>query len=176
MMKGSIPDLRHACLVLINSFIPGPDPLRAIQLINDLFLHPSLFSMPSSIVSSFSSPPAHFSTSIAAATILHTLLYSPTSPPLPPIHPTLLTSLHSSPSLTARLFLAAALTLYRGITYSDAKNKKHPAVEAAIREGLKIGTQNHYLDGIPPLFAAADLLREPSLEKFKGPMERVTIG
>jgi tRNA nucleotidyltransferase (CCA-adding enzyme) len=68
------------------------------------------------------------------------------------------------------------LTLYYGITYSDVKNKEHLAVEAAIREGLKLGTQNHYLDGVPLLFTASTLLKTPELAKFKGPQERVTIG
>jgi len=60
----------------------------------------------------------------------------------------------------------------------DAKNKNHLAVEAAIRVGLKLGTQNHYLDGIPPLFIAADLFKDPRLnsERFVGKSERVAIG
>ena len=133
--------------------------------------------MPPSIISTFSSPPGQFSSSLSAATILHTLLHPPTSPPLPPIHPILLSSLDIVPSSTARLFLAAALTLYKGVTYSDAKRKRHPAVEAAIREGLKLGTQNHYLDGIPLLFTAADLLKNPVQEGFKSTSsERVAIG
>jgi tRNA nucleotidyltransferase (CCA-adding enzyme) len=90
----------------------------------------------------------------------------------------LLSSLSAIPSCIPRLFLAAALTLYRGVTYVDAKDKTHPAAEAAIREGLKLGTQNHYLDGIPLLFAAADLLKNPRLDgnRFAGNSERVAIG
>jgi tRNA nucleotidyltransferase (CCA-adding enzyme) len=93
-----------------------------------------------------------------------------------PVHPTLLSTLDEP--TTARLFFAAALTPFRGVTYTDSKNKRHPAVEAVIRDGLKLGTQNHYLDGIPPLFAAAEMLANPSLnqERFRGPSEAIAIG
>jgi tRNA nucleotidyltransferase (CCA-adding enzyme) len=74
--------------------------------------------------------------------------------------------------------MACALTPYRGITYVDEKGKKRPAIEAVIREGLKVGTKNHYLDGIPSLFAASELLNAPDIEndKFKAPSERVAMG
>ena len=76
------------------------------------------------------------------------------------------------------LFLAAALTPFRGIAYTDAKNKKRFAVETAVREGPKLGTQNHYLDGVVPLFTAAEMLKDPNLkdEKFNQPSERVALG
>jgi tRNA nucleotidyltransferase (CCA-adding enzyme) len=76
------------------------------------------------------------------------------------------------------LYLACALTPYRGITYVDEKGKTRSAVEAAIREGLKVGTKNHYLDGIPSLFSASELLKAPDIDddKFKTPSERVAIG
>lgn len=84
----------------------------------------------------------------------------------------------TSPSTVARLYLACALTPYRGITYLDKKSKEILAVDPAIREGLKIGTKNHYLDGIPHLFMAAALVRSPKLddERLKTPSERVAIG
>lgn len=74
--------------------------------------------------------------------------------------------------------MACALTPYRGITYVDEKGKKRPALEAVIREGLKVGTKNHYLDGIPHLFFASVLLNSPDIEddKFKTPSERIAIG
>jgi len=77
-----------------------------------------------------------------------------------------------------RLYLSCALTPYRGITYLDKKGRRQSAVEAAIRDGLKIGSKNHYLDGIPTLFAAADVLRSPKLgeERLSTPSERVAIG
>jgi hypothetical protein len=118
---------------------------------------------------------------VAAATLLHFLLERTTCPSssidLPSVHKTLLSSI-ISPGVKSRLFLAAALTPYHGITYTDSKKKSHPAVEAALREGLKLGTQNHYLDGIPALFVAADLLKNPTLgnRKLTLPSERVAIG
>ncbi|KAG5220327.1 CCA tRNA nucleotidyltransferase [Salix suchowensis] len=74
--------------------------------------------------------------------------------------------------------MVKALTPYKGITYSDRKKKPHPAVEAAIRESLKLGTQNHFLDGIPALFAAAEILQLPRLDddRFALPSDRVAIG
>jgi tRNA nucleotidyltransferase (CCA-adding enzyme) len=77
-----------------------------------------------------------------------------------------------------RLFLACALTPFAGVSYTDAKGRSNPAVELAIREGLKIGAKNHYLDGIPALFLAAGKLREPRLEsdRLEQSDERVAIG
>jgi len=47
-----------------------------------------------------------------------------------------------------------------------------------IREGLKVGTKNHYLDGVPALFFASELFKSPDIEdeKFKSPSERVAMG
>jgi tRNA nucleotidyltransferase (CCA-adding enzyme) len=136
--------------------------------------------MPDSITATFSAPPASSIRSLAAASILHALV-DPDSVPhsqLPAIHPTLLSAVNADPSCKARLFLSAALTPYFGITYLDRKGKRLPAVELVIRESLKLGVQNHYLDGIPPLFAAAELLNDPTLGtgRFKVPSERVAIG
>ena len=74
--------------------------------------------------------------------------------------------------------MACALTPYKGITYVDEKGKNRSAVEAVIREGLKVGTKNHYLDGVPALFSASELLKAPGFEddKSKTPSERVEIG
>lgn len=74
--------------------------------------------------------------------------------------------------------MACALTPYRGITYVDEKGKNRSAVEAVIRESLKVGTKNHYLDGVPALFSASELLKAPGVEdgKSKTPSERVEIG
>lgn len=57
--------------------------------------------------------------------------------------------------------------------YKDRKDKWHPAVEAALRDGVKLGMQNHYLDGIPALFEAAEILKDP---KIGGEKERVNMG
>lgn len=167
--------------IVSDRIVAGRDPLLSIQLIHDLSLYPFIFHVPSAISSSFSSTPASSAISVTAATLLHALLYPARSnslPALPPVHKTLIESVNLSKDTKSRLFLAAALTPYRGITYTDSKEKTHPAVEAAIREGTKLGVQNHYLDGIPALFSAADLLKNPSSnnDKLRSPSERVAIG
>jgi len=97
---------------------------------------------------------------------------------LPHIHTTLLSSALSSPGTVARLYVAAALIPYSGVRYTDSKKKSHLAVEAAIREGLKLGTKNHYLDGIPALFTAAEMLKDRMKNTAKPnlPSERVAVG
>jgi len=72
--------------------------------------------------------------------------------------------------------MACALTPYRGITYVDNKNKEHPALEAVIHEGLKVGTKNHYLDGVPALFVASGLLKSSDVQDDRTLPERVAIG
>lgn len=64
------------------------------------------------------------------------------------------------------------------MTYLDKKKKTQQAIEFIIRESVKLGKQNHFLDGVPALFAAARLLQNPTLdqEKFQKPSERVAIG
>ncbi|KIM84665.1 hypothetical protein PILCRDRAFT_818258 [Piloderma croceum F 1598] len=166
----------------LDKMMKGRDPLRSIQLIQELSLYPHIFSIPEAITSTFSSTPGQPITSVSAATLLRALIEPQTasissSIALPSVHKTLLSST-LSPGTKSRLFLAAALTPYRGILYTDSKKKSHFAVEAAIREGTRLGTQNHYLDGIPALFVAADRLKDPRLnnDKFQSPCERVAIG
>lgn len=93
-------------------------------------------------------------------------------------HPTLLAHALNDRGTRTRLFLSASLYSFAGITYNDHKRKVHPLVEAVIREGLKLGNKNYYLDGIPALFDAAALFKGLSLEdaRFKTPSERVAIG
>ena len=81
-------------------------------------------------------------------------------------------------SCRARLYLAATLTPYKNITYRDKKNKPQPVIDFILRESLKLGTQNHYLDGIPSLFSAAQLLKSPTFvyDKDRHRSERVAIG
>lgn len=179
MLKGESSS--HPSRNLLLTFI-GRDPLLSVRLIYDLSLYPTIFTIPTSITETFSSAPGPHITSVAAVTILQALI-DPTasklsSTPLPLIHQTLISSVLSSKGTRALLFLAAALTPFRGITYTDAKKKTHLAVEAAVREGPKLGTQNHYADGVSPLFTAAGILKNPSLdnEKLKSSSERVAIG
>ena len=111
---------------------------------------------------------------MAAAYILHTLtLPEQGQAYLPTLHPILTAAATHEPSTRPRLYLACTLTPYRGLSYEDSKQKSHLAVEAAIREGTKLGVQNHYLDGIPELFKAADILKNPALG---GENERVRMG
>ena len=153
----------------------GRDPLRAIQLIDDLSLYESIFHIPSSVAPELSRPPASPHTALAAASILRILLEGSTQG-LQPLHDLLLTAT-SSPAIRARLYLACALYPYHNVTYEDAKGKVHPAVEAAIRESLKLGTQNHYLDGIPALYSAITVLRNPQVDAIgPSPKERLRIG
>jgi tRNA nucleotidyltransferase (CCA-adding enzyme) len=151
----------------------------SLGLLDDLSLFPLVFHIPSAVASTLSSPPLSPSLALAAASILHTF-NRPNSALFrhPPIHPLILSGLSSSTSVIPRLYMACALTPFRGITYVDEKEKLHPALEAVIREGLKVGTKNHYLDGIPALFSASELFKSPNLEddRFRSPSERVAIG
>lgn len=94
------------------------------------------------------------------------------------LHPTLRSYVLHEPGCKARLFLAASLYSYHGITYTDAKGKEQTLVKCAIQDGLKLGRQNHYLDGIPALYSASELLKGASLgqDKLKMSSERVAIG
>ena len=154
----------------------GRDPLHAIQLVHDLGLYSSIFWTSPKVLESFSSLPTDPSQGLMAAMILHSLTTTPS--PLPAIHPLLVQHFTLHTSTKPRLFLASALTPFKGITYRDAKDKIHPAVEAVLRDGCKLGNQNNYLSGIPALFSAADLLNNPTLEAGKSEHrpERVAIG
>ena len=154
----------------------GRDPLHAIQLIYELGLYPSIFWKSPTALKSFSSLPTDPLQGLIAATILHSLTTSPSL--LPAIHPLLTQHFTLQASTRPRLFLASALTPFMGITYRDAKDKIHPAVEAILRDGCKLGNQNNYLGGIPNLFSAAKLLNNPTLEegRFGHRPERVAIG
>ena len=154
----------------------GRDPLHAIQLIYELQLYPSIFWVSPTALESFSSPPADPLQGLIAATILHSLTTTPS--PLTAIHPLLAQHFILHSSTRPRLFLASALTPFKDITYRDAKDKIHPAVDTVLRDGCKLGSQNNYLGGIPALFSAAELLKNPTLEgeRFNHRPERVAIG
>lgn len=76
-------------------------------------------------------------------------------------------------TFVARLYLAAILTPFQDVEYQDHKQKHHPLVEAVIRDSLKLGTQNHYLDGIPVLFAASQLIKA---QVMNDSLDRVRLG
>ncbi|OAX34827.1 hypothetical protein K503DRAFT_697989 [Rhizopogon vinicolor AM-OR11-026] len=163
----------------IDKMMKGPDPLRSIRIVNDLKLYKSIYHVPPQITSIASSSPRSWDLSLRAATILHGLL-SLTSPSEDsiPLHPALRSYVLGVPGCKARLFLAASLYSYHGITYPDQKSKEQTLVKCAIQDGLKLGRQNHYLDGIPALYSAADLLKGVSLEqsRLQSSSERVAIG
>jgi tRNA nucleotidyltransferase (CCA-adding enzyme) len=74
--------------------------------------------------------------------------------------------------------LAASLTPYKRLTYRDRTNKERLLVELVIRDSLKLGTQYNFLDGIPLLFAAVDIIPPsiPEAKKRHPTSERVDIG
>ena len=157
----------------------GRDPLHSIRLITSLNLHTSIFSVPPTFSNTFSPDPSPRGTALSAATILQALL----SPEfnkllqLPSPHPLLLSQLDSDKTLRPRLFLASALTPYAPVKYTNPKKKSIiPAVEIVIREGLKLGLQNHYADGIPALYNSAEILYGIDISKFEGDGERSRIG
>ena len=108
---------------------------------------------------------------LAAVSILRALLSSAGSKPF-----SLNSSLQMDPTFIARLYLAAILTPFQGIEYRDHKKKDHPLVEAVIRDSLKLGTQNHYLDGIPVLFAATRLIKAQVMDESQHSLDRVRLG
>ncbi|KAG2123576.1 hypothetical protein DEU56DRAFT_829184 [Suillus clintonianus] len=163
----------------IDKMMKGQDPLRSIRIINDLKLYKSIYHVPPKIISIASSTPKSQDLNLRAATILHGLLTSTShNEGLMPLHPTLQSYVLQEPGCKARLFLAASLYSYHGITYPDPKGKEQTLVKCALQDGLKLGRQNHYLDGIPALYSASDLLSGVSLgqDRLKLPLERVSIG
>ncbi|KAJ7071400.1 hypothetical protein C8F01DRAFT_1317206 [Mycena amicta] len=159
----------------MSKMMKGSDPVRAIELIHDLSLYNAVFNvLPPKVVQSLSAPLAPSVSSVKAARIVRTILRPATD--LPSIHPSILSVAKTDPSVAARLYLAAALTPFAGLTYLDHKKKPQSAMEGAIRESLRLGTQNHFLDGIPLMFAAAERLKNPVLNRWKEPSERVALG
>jgi tRNA nucleotidyltransferase (CCA-adding enzyme) len=106
----------------IDKMMKGQDPLRSLRIIDDLKLYKSIYHIPPQITSIASSTPKPQELSLRAATILHNLLSS-TSEDSMSLHPTLRSYVLQEPGCKARLFLAASLFSYHGITYSDPKDK-----------------------------------------------------
>ncbi|PVG04799.1 hypothetical protein CPB86DRAFT_692433 [Serendipita vermifera] len=133
-----------------------PDPLYAIQLLHDFGLLSSIFIASPIALETATEKRQSLDLSAKGVASLH-LLLSPESTgyDLPALDPSLLETTKNQKSTRARLYLAAALTPFRGIKF-EQKKKTVPLVDNVIREGLKLGSQNHYLDGIPQLFNAAE--------------------
>lgn len=156
----------------------GNDPLRSAQLIHELSLYHSIFSVVPRGVKSWL--PDVFLThdpdcALGASSILYALITQKNSP-LPPSHPSLVSIVREDSSAKARLFLAALLFPYMGKTFLDSKNKTLPIVGAVIRESLKLGIQNHFLDGIPVLYSAVPLITSHMKEHFTQPLDRARLG
>ncbi|TFK40882.1 hypothetical protein BDQ12DRAFT_600250 [Crucibulum laeve] len=158
----------------LSKMMKGRDPLLSMKLIHELSLYTPIFSINLPEKEKFSTIPKSPDTALASASILQ-LLTSHSHDQLPTLHPSLLVAFKNDPSCKPRLFLAAALTPFTGITYPGKKSKNLPAVEAVIREALKLGTQNHFLDGIPLLFEACRKLHS-YLETSSLNSDRVVIG
>ncbi|PBK76666.1 hypothetical protein ARMSODRAFT_1078769 [Armillaria solidipes] len=163
----------------VSKMMKGHSPLHAIQLINEFELYDAIFSaIPLEIKNAFPRTPEKVVLSLQYTAVLRALIERPESSPLPPVHRTLLLAVNNDTTCKSRLYLACAIAPYIGITYEDKKKKTYPAAFSVIHDSLKLGTQNHYSDGVPALFAASDLLKSPRLddERFKTKPERVAIG
>ncbi|KAI8983356.1 hypothetical protein BD414DRAFT_515839 [Trametes punicea] len=172
----------------VDKMMGGRNPLLAIDLMNRLSLYLSVFYIPEGLGIKLSGSPATPLQGLKAAILLHALS-DPTSsattlsglplPSLPAVHPLLLSEFSTPNNPSRRLYLAAALTPYGDLTYTQTKGKVRPAVEAVIRECLKLGAQHHYLDGIPALFSAAETVRRGLADYEAGNVdkpERAWIG
>jgi tRNA nucleotidyltransferase (CCA-adding enzyme) len=147
-------------------------------LIYDLSLYHSIFSVipPEAkfpIESTFSSQ--NYDIALAAPSIINALASSDAPHPLAP-HPYLLSVFREDSATRARIYLASLLLPYLGMTYQDAKKKTHPLVTTVIRDSLKLGVQNHYLNGIPTLFSAVHLIKASMHEHSSTPLDRVKLG
>ncbi|KAF9015439.1 transfer RNA nucleotidyltransferase [Cyathus striatus] len=162
---------RERCGEELTKMMKGRDPLLAIKLIHELDLYESIFCV---LPEGERLPRPHSSTSaFVAASILATLL-DRLDIHLPAVHPILLDHTEQQQSYRSRLFLASVLTPLRGRISHVKVKKSVNDIELAIKDSLKLGRQNHYADGIPLLFEAADLI--PRRLKSASPSERVAIG
>ncbi|KZT67656.1 hypothetical protein DAEQUDRAFT_728899 [Daedalea quercina L-15889] len=165
--------------VEVEKMMQACDPLRAVTRIQELQLYSTVFQVSEQVAKTLSGPPAPSWRACGTAAILYTLCRHDPPPNLPRLHPALASFDKERRAALARLYLACALTPYQGITCKDVKKKKiHPASEMVLREGLKLGVQNHYLDGIPALFDACGFVspRVTELAQGESPGDRREIG
>ena len=88
----------------------------------------------------------------------------------------LLLSLIDDNATKARLYLASLCLPYLGISYQDTKKKTQLVVTSVIRDSLKYGVQNHYLDGVPALFSSLPLLKTSMSDHKNTPLDRIKLG
>ena len=112
-------------------------------MIDDLALHDAIFWFPKTMMDILSHPPGPRSLGLVASSILYNLLFQfdgqeATVPfRLPPLHPSLFQHTGPDKDVRRRLYLAAAMTPFKGITYLE-KKKTVSAMEGLIRVGLKV--------------------------------------
>ncbi|KAG8821361.1 CCA tRNA nucleotidyltransferase, mitochondrial [Serendipita sp. 399] len=140
----------------MDKMIQGPDPVYAITLLHSFDLLPSILTALPQALESASSPIGPVQQAVDGIATVETLLSSDDR--LLALDPILTKAVLSEKSTRARFRLAGLLTPFRGIKYM-VKSKTIPLVDSAIRDGLKLGSQNFYLNGIPSLFSAAELIR-----------------
>ncbi|KAG9023170.1 CCA tRNA nucleotidyltransferase, mitochondrial [Tulasnella sp. JGI-2019a] len=159
----------------MDKMFKGRDPLYSMRLVHELAAHEEIFLLPASAKPS--PEPENRYTSLVAMTLLSAALSESSLPCLPPISPRLTAHAKSDLGMRCRLYFASALTPFRKSQCPEKKNKLAPAAEVVIREGLKVGNQNHYLSGIPLLLQSHKILSRPTLDRFNGaPSLRVVIG
>ncbi|KAF8167836.1 hypothetical protein B0H34DRAFT_683268 [Crassisporium funariophilum] len=161
----------------IGKMMTGRDPLRSAQLIHELSLYDTIFY---NISKEAKSTVSGHSTrgpdeALAAISIFHALV-SLQDPQLLSPDSGLLSVIQTDSISKARLYLAAILIPYLGLTYQNSKKKTLPVVELVIRDSLKLGTQNHYLDGIPILFSAVPLITKHVTDNSQEPLDRLRLG
>ncbi|KAF8710251.1 Poly A polymerase head domain, partial [Rhizoctonia solani] len=149
-------------------------PLLSLTSIEKYGIYDTVFGIPPDLVGKATGIRHSRSTGINAASILCNFFNSaPTTLPIP--HYELLKQAHEDHGLRQRLIFAAALTPWRDMICPQKKGHQS-AVELIVKEGLKIGSQNHFIPSVPKLFAAHKKSSNPSLEKFEGPSQRALIG
>ncbi|KZV93551.1 poly A polymerase C-terminal region-like protein [Exidia glandulosa HHB12029] len=153
----------------VEKMLTGRDPPTAIELIHDLSLYHTVFAVPPTIALLptylTTQPPRDPQTAVIATILVQNILSSSSdTSPLAAIHKTLLEHARNDKEVKARLYMGAAVTPFEGF-YFTTKNR-HVAQEAVIGEGLRLGTQGHYRDGVPPLFGAAAVLHTPQLSRL----------
>lgn len=176
IMKGKL--LPQCDPLSIPNRVLGRDPVYGVKLVHDHSLYDLVFgTFPPDI--KLSGTIASSEIGLSAVAILRLILdpHSSEALSLPSLHPSLLEAVNADPTCRARLYMGAALTRYRDSTYT-MKKKVQPTVGLVIKESLKLGSQGHMLDGIPPLFMAHALVKVPYLEekRFNGASQRVMLG
>ncbi|CEL51664.1 hypothetical protein RSOLAG1IB_00199 [Rhizoctonia solani AG-1 IB] len=149
-------------------------PLLSLTTIEKYELYDTVFGIPPDLAAKASGIQRPQSTGVHAASILSGLFDSVTTS-LPAPHDELLKQVHGDHGLRQRLVFGATLTPWRDMVYPQKKGHQS-IVELIVKEGLKIGSQNHFIPSVPKLFTAHKKASNPSLDKFEGPSQRALIG